>query len=346
MNVKKILCFTLSILALSACKSEPPSVSRVVNAEASMKNIQLTARLQEKRSLQQLPSASGIELVGNSYYVVGDDSPFLYQLDAQYNLVKQHSLFDTKEFESGRIPKALKPDLESMAHFTYGRKDMLLILGSGASPARNRGFLVNITKEVEVQEVDFSRFYTFLKKVLGLAADGELNLEGLAIDQTYTYLMQRALGSGTNVLFRFDTDDFKSFLMNNGDIPAAAVYHFALPKIDAFVAGFSGAYALNDRLFFTASVESAPNAIEDGEVIGSIVGMIDLNALPYATNPANPLKVPTVQLMNEDGSVYKGKAESLIVKPGEGSNYNAVVVFDDDLGGSELVEVQLGVEDE
>ena len=277
--------------------------------------------------------------------MVGDDSPFLYQLDAQFNLVKQYPLFNTSEFASGRIPKALKPDLESMAYFKYGRKELLLILGSGASPARNRGFLVNLTKGAEVQEVDLSRFYTFLKRVLGLAADGELNLEGLAIDQTYTYLMQRALGTGTNVLFRFDTDDFKSFLMNNGDIPVAAVYHFTLPKTGDFIAGFSGAYALNDRLFFTASVESAPNAIEDGEVLGSIIGVIDLNALPYATDPANPLQVPTVQLKNEDGSIYLGKAESLIVRENEGDAYDVVVVSDDDLGGSELLEVKLEVEE-
>lgn len=345
MNLKQTLFFTLAVLALSSCKSDPPSVSRIVNAEARMKNIQLAATVQQSRLYQQLPSASGIEYVGNNYYVVGDDAPYLYQLDEQFNLTKRHVLFDTSDFAAGRIPKALKPDLESIASFRYGRDEMLLMLGSGASEARNRAFLVNITDGMKVKELDFSRFYTFLKKVLRIAAEGELNLEGLAIDNTYTYLMQRALGTGANVLIRMDTNDLKSFVMNNGEIPAAAVYHFVLPSMGGYAAGFSGAFALDDRLFFTASVESAPNAIEDGEVLGSIVGVIDLNALPYATDPSNPLQVPTVQLKNTDGTDYKGKAESLVVKGRTGDTYDVVVVSDDDLGGSELLEVQLEVEE-
>lgn len=346
MNLKQILYATLTVLALSACKSDPPSVSRLVNAESRMKNIQLSAQVQQRRSYQQIPSASGIEFIGNSYYVIGDDSPYLYQLDEQYNLVEQYKLFETNNFSSGRIPKPLKPDLESMASFRYGRDELLLIMGSGASPARNRAFLVNITEGAKVKELDFTRFYDFLKKVLRITAEGELNLEGLAIDDTYTYLMQRGLGAGANVLLRFETDDFKSFVMNNGDIPVTAVYYFKLPDIENFTAGFSGAYALDDKLFFTASVESAPNAIEDGEVLGSIVGMIDLNALPYASDPANALKVPYVQLKSPDGSVYIGKAESLVVQSGtEGDAYKVVVVSDDDLGGSELLEVKLEVEE-
>ncbi|WP_246001046.1 DUF6929 family protein [Pontibacter diazotrophicus] len=343
MNVKQILYYTLTILALPACKSDPPSVSRLANAEARMKNIQLTATVQQNRLYQQLPSASGIELVGDSYYVVGDDSPFLYQLDEQYNLTQRHVLFDTADFATGRIPKSLKPDLEGMAHFKYGRDEMLLLLGSGASTARNRAFLVNITDGMVVQELDLSRLYTFLKQVLRIEAEGVLNLEGLSMDDTYTYMMQRGLGTGTNMLLRFDSNDFKGFLMNNDEIPPVAVYHFALPEMGGDMAGFSGAYALDDRLFFTASVESTQNAIEDGEVQGSMVGMIDLNALPYATDAANPLQVPTVQLTNSDGSVYKGKAESLVVKSRTGDTYDVVVVSDDDLGGSELLELQLEV---
>lgn len=343
MNVKQILYYTLTFLALSACKSDPPSVSRVANAEARMKNIQLTATVQQSRLYQQLPSASGIELVGNNYYVVGDDSPFLYQLDEQYNLMQRHVLFDTTDFATGRIPKSLKPDLEGMAHFTYGRDEMLLLLGSGASAVRNRAFLVNMTDGMTVREIDLTRLYTFLKQVLRIEAEGVLNLEGLAMDDTYTYMMQRGLDTGTNMLLRFDTNDFKGFLMNDDDIPAVAVYHFALPQMGGATGGFSGAYAVDERLFFTASVESTQNAIEDGEVLGSMVGMIDLNALPYATDVTNPLQVPTVQLTNPDGSEYKGKAESLVVKGRTGDAYNIVVVSDDDLGGSELLEVQLEV---
>lgn len=343
MNLKCILSFSLALLALTACKTEQPAALTAATAKALMKEIQLKATVQHKQIYEQLPSASGIELVDNTYYIVGDDSPYLYQLDAEFNLTERHVLFDTADFSSGRIPKSLKPDLESMAHFTYGRDQMLLLLGSGSSDKRNRAFVVNLTEGMAVKELDFSRLYLFMKRVLRIEAEGELNLEGFAMDETYTYIMQRALGSGTNVLFRFNSSNFKNFVMDNAGIPAAAVYHFALPKLEGYMAGLSGAYALNDRLFFTASVENTPNAVEDGEVVGSLVGMIDLNALPYASDAANPMQVPAVQLMNPDGSVYKGKAESLVVKAGEDNRYNLIVVSDDDQGGSELLQIELEV---
>ncbi|GAA4432174.1 hypothetical protein GCM10023188_20510 [Pontibacter saemangeumensis] len=344
MNLKCILPVSLAILALTACKTEQPATSRLASAETLMKEVQLKATVQQAQKYEQLPSASGIELVDSTYYVVGDDSPFLYQLDAQFNLTERHVLFDTAAFASGRIPKPLKPDLESMAHFTYGRDHMLLLLGSGSSEMRNRAFVVNLTEGMAVKELDFSRLYLFMRRVLRIEAEGELNLEGFAMDDTYTYIMQRAIGSGTNVLFRFNSSNFKDFVINDGDIPVAAVYHFALPQVEGYTAGLSGAYALNDRLFFTASVENTPNAVEDGEVLGSLVGMIDLNALPYASDAANPMQVPAVQLKNPDGSVYKGKAESLVVQAGEGGVYNLIVVSDDDQGGSELLQIQLEVE--
>ena len=338
--------FVLLLLALTACKSGKVSSSDTISPEASrFENVKLSSSMQQKVYYKNLPSASGLEYVAGKYYIVGDDSPYLYVLDEQYQLVQKHVLFDTSGFVNGRIPKAVKPDLESVAHFTYGRDEMLLLLGSGASAARNRGFLVNLSEKMEVQELDLSRFYTFLKRILKIETEGQLNIEGLAMDEYYTYLLQRPLATGDNVIFRFDTNDFKDFLLLGGDIPAAAVYHFSFPEIGQRMAGFSGAFVLDNKLFFTASVEDTPNAVDDGEVLGSYLGVADLRALAYATDPANPLAVAATQLKNEDGTVYKGKAESLVVKQldKEGS-YKAVVVSDDDQGSSELLEFELKVE--
>ncbi|GHA74316.1 DUF6929 family protein [Pontibacter akesuensis] len=346
MKYPYLLCFACLLFLLPSCKTDVPETSdTAAPALERMKTLNLTATTQRKYFYQNIPSASGVERVQDSYYIMGDDSPFLYKLNEQFQLLEQHALFDTAEFSSGRIPKASKPDLESMAHFTYGRDEMLLLLGSGASEARNRGFLVNLSEGNAVRELDMSRFYTFLKHVLKLETEGELNLEGLALDKTYVYLLQRPAGGGANVLIRLDADAFKRFVMEGAEIPAAAVYHFTLPAMGQNKASFSGAYASGDRLFFTASVEDTPNAIEDGEVLGSYIGVIDLNALPYATDSNNPLNVPTVLIQNSDGSPYLGKAESLVVLAGEEQGqYEVVVVSDDDLGHSELLEVQLQVQ--
>ncbi|MCX2739445.1 DUF6929 family protein [Pontibacter anaerobius] len=343
MKHRYFLYFLMSLPLLQACKSGPPAAS-VTTAQAveKMKVIQLSASTTRSVFFDELPSASGLEYVQGAFYVLGDDSPYLYQLNEKYELVQQYPLFNSTKMVNGRIPKAEKPDLESMAHLTYGRDDMLLLLGSGAAKARNKGYLVNLTDNLKVRELDLSRFYTFLKQVLRLESEGQLNLEGFAMDAVYTYLLQRPLGAGTNTLLRMETDEFKDFILREGEIPAVAVYHFELPHVGQIRSGFSGAFAMEGRLFFTASVEETPNAIEDGEILGSFIGLINLRTLPFASDAANPLQVPVVKLTNEDGSAYLGKAESLVVLKGEEADqYKVVVVSDDDKGHSELLEVQL-----
>lgn len=341
-----LLYFLTPLLLLQACKPEPPQASASSSeAVEKMQVLKLTARTTREVFYEQLPSASGLEYVQGTFYVLGDDSPYLFQLNEKYELVNRTPLFDTTGVVNGRIPKAVKPDLESMAAFTYGRDDMLLLLGSGASKARNKGYLINLSEEMEVQELNMSRFYTFLKQVLRLESEGQLNLEGLATDQVYTYLLQRPLGAGGNTLLRFNTDAFKDFILGRAEMPAVAVYHFKLPQIGQLPSGFSGAFAMGGKLFFTASVEETPNAIEDGEVLGSFLGMIDLRALAYASDAVNPLQVPVVQLQHEDGTAYRGKAESLVVIAGkEPQKYKVVIVSDDDKGHSGLLEVELELE--
>ncbi|OKL42139.1 DUF6929 family protein [Pontibacter flavimaris] len=345
MKHRYLLYFLMPLLLLQACKSGPPEASAGPSeAVEHMKELKLTASTTRTFFYEELPSASGLAHVPGAFFVLGDDSPFLYQLNEKYELVQRYPLFDTTGVVKGRIPKDVKPDLESMALFTYGRDELLLLLGSGASAARTKGYLVNLSDKMQVQELDLSRFYTFLRQVLRLEREGQLNLEGLAMDEVYVYLLQRPLGAGTNTLLRFEADAFKDFILGRGEMPAVALYHFALPQLGQVRAGFSGASSLEGKLFFTASVEDTPNAIEDGEVHGSFIGAIDLKALPYASDAANPLPVPVVQLTNEDGSPYRGKAESLVVLKGEERTYKVVVVSDDDKGHSELLEVQLEVE--
>lgn len=340
------LYFMLALLLLQSCKTEPPAQSATRHeAPDQMMQLHLKATTTRQVFYQNIPSASALEHVQGSFYVLGDDSPYLYRLNGKYELVQRYALFDTTGFENGRIPKDKKPDLESMTLFTYGRDNMLLLLGSGATSAREKGYLVNLTDRMQVQELNLSSFYTFLRQVLQLQQEGELNLEGLAMDKVYTYLLQRPAGTGVNVLLRFDTDAFKDFILGHRPMPAVALYYFTLPQLAGLPSGFSGAYALEGRLFFTASVEDTPNAIDDGQVHGSFVGLLDLRALPAASDAANPLQVLVVQLLGEDGTAYVGKAESLVVLPGEEKMYKVIVVSDDDKGHSELLELALEVEE-
>ena len=77
-----------------------------------------------------------------------------------------------------------------------------------------------------------------------------------------------------------------------------------MPKINGLEAGFSGATILGNPpyLIFTAAVEDAPNAYDDGEILGSFIGVIKINngaiaddfLIQQIPNPGFPLKVESV----------------------------------------------------
>ncbi|WP_242927935.1 DUF6929 family protein [Pontibacter vulgaris] len=330
----------LSSLLYTSCHTSDVSS----NSRSTMK-----ATIVKKVFYADIPSASGLEMVGDHYYINGDDSPFLYQLDSKYKLVRRLAMFDTSSFVSGRIPKPVKPDLESMAALKYKGNDYLVALGSGSAKPRNKAYILPLPavsdNALQVKEVKLDELYYPLQQNKQVVGEDVLNIEGMAFSNYKVYLMHRALGAGLNVLIVYNIDEFASFLIEGAAVPTPAFYFFTLPKLQQYQAGFSGAYVFDQKLFFSSSIESAPNAIVDGEVLGSYVGYIPLKSLSDATDPASPAIINAALITQTDGNVFKGKAESLVVKSfSDKSKYKIVVVTDDDQGHSELLEIDFTVE--
>ena len=92
----------------------------------------MTATILSENPIPGLPSASGIELIGPVAYVISDDAPFVYLLDAAtLALLAKVKLFESAEFGTGRIPKSTKPDLEAMTALTWpnGQAGVLALHG-------------------------------------------------------------------------------------------------------------------------------------------------------------------------------------------------------------------------
>ncbi|MFD2248424.1 DUF6929 family protein [Pontibacter ruber] len=304
-----------------------------------------SAIIQRKITYERLPSASAMEQEDGTVFILGDDSPYLYQLDEQFKQTGKIALFDTSGLESGRIPKSKKPDLESMASIEFNGNKYLLMLGSGSSKPRHTAYLVQLpvqsAAKPQIRKVDLTPLYKHLQDRKEVVGEDVLNIEGMAIGDGHVFLLHRATGKGFNVLLRYDTDPFASFLLEGKEAPAPDLYFFKLPELEQYQAGFSGAYLFEDKLFFTASVESTTNAIDDGEVLGSFVGAFPLSSLPKATDPAKPFTLPAAIIKDKEDKTYLGKAESLVVKGSEQQGkYKILVVTDDDKGHSELLEIE------
>ncbi|TYZ07606.1 hypothetical protein FY528_14690 [Hymenobacter lutimineralis] len=305
----------------------------------------MRATILQEISLPDLPSASGVEIIGDVAYVIGDDSPFLYQLaSASLTAGARLTLFETAHFSTGRIPKEIKLDLECLTALTTPAGEAgLLVLGSGATVAREQGFWVPLPgasgATASVYPLSLSGLYAALRRELPTGIS--LNLEAAAASATELLLFQRTVGSAAgNLLFRMPLAATLDYLQHRAtQLPDIQRQHYLLPSIDGKPAGFSGGTWFANRLFITASVEDTQDAVLDGAVLGSFVGILDLT-----NRSADPLPLVLAKLQLPDGIPYRGKVESVAVRRRIGENrYELVLVTDDDAGGSTavLVEIQL-----
>ena len=287
----------------------------------------MKATILTENSIPGLPSASGIEILGPTAYVIGDDSPYLYLLDAAtLAVLSRVALFETDAFGTGRIPKATKPDLEAMTALTWpdGRAGVL-VLGSGSTPAREVGWFVPVAGNPPLR-VDLAPLYKQLRA--HLPAGVALNLEAAATTETELLLFQRTVGrADAALLFALPLALVLHQLAGTAGakLPTPHQLVFALPEINGCPAGFSGATFVDGRLFVSASVENTADAVLDGAVLGSFVGVVDVMAK----------KATFAQLAWADGRPYHGKVEGLAVRQQlADGQFELLLVTDDDAGGS------------
>jgi hypothetical protein len=304
----------------------------------------VTATILSEATLPHLPSASGVEIIGAAAYVVSDDAPFLYVLDAATLApVSQVQLFESPDFSTGRIPKATKPDLESIAAVASPSGAAgLLLCGSGALPNRETGYFVGVpaasaTPEAptprSVQRLDLSSLYAQLREQLPPGTT--LNIEAAATTATELLLLQRPVSGGPALLFELPLAATLTYLFApRGPAPAPTrVLSFMLPALGGYVAGFSGATFVAGQLLVTASVEATHDAVADGAVLGSFVGAIDLAA---------PATVTFARLTWADGRTYLGKVEGLAVRRHlSPAHLELLLVTDDDQGGSTALVAEI-----
>lgn len=287
-----------------------------------------------KITLDNIPSASGIEVVEDIIYIIGDDSPFLYCLNFEFKVINKIELFKTEHFTTGRIPKKLKYDFECMTKLEIQGKKHLLICGSGSNSNREKAYLVNIDDNYSVLEISLSELFKVIKTDLSLVKNNVLNIEGLATNKDNIYFFDRE----HNSIFYYHINPFIKYLIGETqEIPIYSFKKFELEGINDIKSSFSGADIFNNKIFFTSSVEDTNDAISDGEVYGSFIGYIEFDK---TESLESIVKDSSVIMYNE--SLFKGKVESISVyKEISKDEYLALSVTDDDKGGSELLELRI-----
>lgn len=282
------------------------------------------------KKLTEIPSASGIEVVNNEIWMVGDDSPFLFRLDMDLNLINKYSISSVDQIIANRIIKSEKADFESIVY----NGEVLLIAGSGSRQISRDTLVKFDLVRQEVSKVNTRLLFEQFKMLAGFDKDMQINIEGIAGSKGYFYFLNRGNVNANNDVFRLPQEEFDQYLLFGDSVKGIEHFRFDLPSIKNYLSGFSGACISEDEefLYFTSSVEATTDVYNDGEVLGSFIGEINL-----ITNELRiwPLK--------EKGRFVKTKLESVSITEHKPEFIRFVCTSDNDDGTSGVYRLKLNL---
>lgn len=278
--------------------------------------------------LKDIPSASGIEKYRDHFFIIGDNSPWYFETNENFEVLERYPI-SPLPFTDSIIPKKKKRDLEAMTLFSNESDTSLLIFGSGSKyPLRYYGKIIDLKTKQGV-EYDFTEFYKELMDEAKLNED-ELNIEAAAVLNDKLYLFNR----GVNKIISIKLTSFLKYIDGEREKLNMKVFPIDLPEINGIAAGFSGAAPdeKNNRIIFTASVENTSNTYDDGAVLGSFIGSLDVEEL-------HPHIKPECRLITEKNKTQPVKVESIVINKYLDKGTSFYLVTDSDGKESELLEV-------
>ena len=212
-----------------------------------------------------LGSASGLLFQNNTILAIGDNSSYLYEYQTETAKLQRHPLAENAQENT---PKAFKPDFEAITQHA----DSIYIFGSGST--ENRNFMVQVdskTKEV-IKTQELTDLYLTMQSFAKIAPE-DFNIEGVIYNGETWFFFNRGNGkTGKNVVFTVEGKN----LVNEFQIISN---EYKLPKIKGIRTGFTDAVLVDDKIYFLASAENSNSTYHDGEVLGTIIGRIDVKKM-------------------------------------------------------------------
>ncbi len=213
-------------------------------------------------------AASGLAFIGGRLAVVQDDVAFIAYVAG--NDVSAHALprgaNGRRRFEVGLGNKMEKLDLEACV--AVG--DELWAFGSGSAPARDKIAVIGYGTRMQ----DAAPLYRRVRDELG----GAINIEGVALVGSELWLFHRGNTGPADLgpaVARFDRVSLARWLAGDGPVPeVVASERYELGSASGSRLGFTDAVESGGRVFFLAAAEGSDNAIDDGAVLASQLGVI------------------------------------------------------------------------
>lgn len=296
----------------------------------------MQAKLLATKALPDFPSASAINFREGHLYIIGDDATHILVLDRQYSQVKKIIL---TKYAGKQIPKNEKMDLEAAFMLAYGSKASILTFGSGSKKLRRKYLSLEVGEIHDSTEVEIFENNTFIQKIksIGIA---EVNIEGATLMDDSLILSNRGNRSHPeNFLIRSSLAQLRS---QDNRYPTLVKFS-AGPLVKNSNSGISDISYLPslDCLVIILSTEDTDNALDDGAIGESYVGVI--NNFKLALETGSVCLSDVIKLSDVDIQFLKEKIEGICIEFIEGSTMTVHLVSDNDDGESKIFKLSLSI---
>jgi hypothetical protein len=288
------------------------------------------------RSLDRPPhvrAGSGLARLGRYLTMVQDDANFVALMDLETGQIKSIALpageGGARQFDDVRGNKKYKMDLESCALVSDENEERLIAFGSGASRFREQIIMLkDLTGEARIEICRASSLYARLRDTIDFSGS-EMNIEGAVFLGEKIRLFNRGNGAArpggalvpVNSSCDLDWFSLDRYLTDpdTKEPPAPQnILQYDLGEVGGLALGFTDAAQNRDgKLFFSAAAEDSPDALNDGSVSGSVIGVFDSFGNARWTI-----------LQDINGKDFPGKVEGLTFS--ENDPNRAFIIIDED----------------
>lgn len=284
-------------------------------------------------------AGSSLAWFGERLAVIQDDAQFVALIDLENDRVDALPLpageGGLRQFDDLRGNKRFKLDLEACLTIPSPEGDMLLAFGSGSK--KRREWVVRVSPSGAVEIVRASKLYDRFRTTKAFSGS-ELNVEGAVFTEGWVRFFNRGNGEERDGLSPLDAscdvlwDELEAYLREPDQRPAPGLHgivQYDLGTLAGVRLTFTDATVTDLGLLYVASAENSPDAITDGRVTGSVIGILDERRGRWT------------QLCDADGRPCAAKIEGICAARTLGGRIYAVIDADDPTHPSELLEIAL-----
>ena len=288
-------------------------------------------------------AGSSLAWVPGGIALIQDDANFLAIVDPVSATVRSITLpageDGRRQFDKGRGNKQAKLDLEACVAVEVKGETILLAFGSGSTERRQQILTVRGWErpEPQVALVEADELYELLRREHGFAPS-RLNIEGVAVVGEHLRFFSRGNGKprGGIAPVNATCDIHLGALLDLlSGRPGSAlpkiinIHQYDLGLLAGVPLSFTDATPWHQQVLFSAAAEASPDAVEDGLVTGSVIGMID-----------GAGRARWTPITDRSGADFGAKVEGVVPAKEKGHLY-VVVDADDPEVASVLCTVEL-----